>query len=202
MAAENRKESVPFDHYVRQFSSLDPEETAARLGIDWDGKAFYVNLLGEELAIAYPAYAIRAVNGTSIPSITAQTLLLRYLLESHETAWLGTWKTFREMPWGETYWKSFSGRILARAAFTFGSRLDGFRAAAKKMGAEPVAHGDAGGSFPFLGSCRIQVLLWEGDEEFPPNAQILYSDNWAAAFTAEDRVVASELLISAIKANM
>ena len=202
MTVENRKESVPFAHYVQRFSRMNPEKAAGRLGIRWDGKEFYVNLLGKELAISHPGYAIRSIAGGEIPSVTAQTLLLRYLLESHDAAWLGTWKTFREMPWGETYWKSFSGRILSRAAFAFGGRLEAFRAAAEKMGAEPVPHGDAGYCFPLLGSCRMQLLLWEGDEDFPPSAQILYSDNCGAAFTAEDRVVAAELLIGAIRNHM
>ncbi len=45
-------------------------------------------------------------------------------------------------------------------------------------------------------------MVWEGDEEFPPNAQILYSANFETGFAAEDRVVAGDILISAIKAQM
>jgi hypothetical protein len=45
-------------------------------------------------------------------------------------------------------------------------------------------------------------LAWAGDEEFPPNAQILYSDNFAEGFAPEDRVVAGDILISTIKMNM
>ena len=48
----------------------------------------------------------------------------------------------------------------------------------------------------------MRILVWEGDEEFPPNAQVLYSDNFAEGFAAEDRVVAGDLLISAIKSRM
>ena len=35
-----------------------------------------------------------------------------------------------------------------------------------------------------------------------PNAQVLYSDNFSEGFAAEDRVVAGDILISTIKANM
>ena len=41
-----------------------------------------------------------------------------------------------------------------------------------------------------------------GDDEFPPNAQVLYTDNFADCFAAEDRVVAGDILISHIKAAM
>ena len=105
-------------------------------------------------------------------------------------------------PWGELYIKPYTGRVLTRAAFTLGTRLDAFRKAAEKMGATAVPHGDAGYEFTLIDNYRMQILAWAGDEEFPPNAQILYSDNFADGFAAEDRVVAGDILISCIKANM
>ena len=106
------------------------------------------------------------------------------------------------MPWGELYIKPYTGRVLTRAAFTLGTRLDAFHSAAEKMGATPVSHGDAGYLFELVDGYQMQILAWAGDEEFPPNAQVLYSDNFAEGFAAEDRVVAGDILISSIKANM
>ena len=40
------------------------------------------------------------------------------------------------------------------------------------------------------------------DDEFPPNAQVLYSDNFAEGFAAEDRGGAGDILISVIKRFM
>ena len=70
------------------------------------------------------------------------------------------------------------------------------------MGAVPVKHGDAGYQFDLVDGYQMQILVWEGDEEFPPNAQILYSDNFSDGFAAEDRVVAGDILISTIKSFM
>ena len=202
MQIENHKEEVPFAHYEELFRGLDPQEAADRTGVKWDGKEFYVNLIGREFTIAHPEYAIRATDGGKLPPLPTQTFLLRYLLESKAVAWAGEWKTFREMPWGEMYIKPYTGRVLTRAAFTFGTRLSAFRAAAEKMGALPVSHGDAGFEFALVGEYKMRILVWEGDDEFPPNAQVLYSDNFAEGFAAEDRVVAGDILISTIKAGM
>ncbi len=206
MEIENHKEEVPFAYYEGLFAKLDPAEAAARTGVKWDGKEFYVNLLGTAYAIAHPDYGIRTVgDGLSLappPALQVQTFLLRYLLEGKQVAWTGQWKTFREMPWGEMYIKPYTGRVLTRAAFTFGTRVEQFRAACEKMGATPLKHGDAGYQFDFLGGYAMQIIVWEGDEEFPPNAQVIYTDNFAQGFAAEDRVVAGDLLISAIKGNM
>ena len=202
MQIENHKEEVPFAHYEDLFRKLDAAESAERTGAKWDGNEFTVKLLGREFAISHPDYAIRAVDGGAIPPLPTQTFLLRYLLESKRVSWGGQWKTFREMPWGEMYITPYTGRVLTRAAFTFGFRLGAFKAACEKMGAEAVKHGDAGYRFNLIGDYEMQILMWEGDEEFPPNAQVLYSDNFADGFAAEDRVVAGDILISTIKSNM
>ena len=203
MQIENHKEEVPFAFYEEKFHSLVPEEVVSRVtDVKWDGKEFYVNLLGREFAISHPDYAIRALDGGTVPPLATQTFLLRYLLESKDVAWQGDWKTFREMPWGEMYIKPYTGRVLTRAAFTFGTRVAAFRAAAEKMGAVALKHGDAGYQFNLIGNYHMQIMVWEGDEEFPPNAQVIYSDNFETGFAAEDRVVAGDILISTIKANM
>ena len=202
MQIENHKEEVPFSYYENLFRNLNPADAVERTGVKWDGKEFYVNLLGRDYAISYPEYAIRTLDGGKEPPLPTQTFLLRYLLEGKAVADTGTWLTFREMPWGELYIKPYTGRVLTRAAFTFGTRVAAFRAACEKMGATAVNHGDAGFQFDFLDGYRMQILVWEGDDEFPPNAQILYSDNFSDGFAAEDRVVAGDILISAIKGNM
>ena len=202
MQIENHKEEVPFSYYENLFRDLDPAEAAQRTNVKWDGKEFYVNLLGKEYAISHPDYALRALDSGKEPRLPTQTFLLRYLLEGKAVADTGAWLTFREMPWGELYIKPYTGRVLTRAAFTFGTRIAAFRAACEKMGAMPVNHGDAGFQFDFISGYRMQILVWEGDDEFPPNAQVLYSDNFGGGFAAEDRVVAGDILISAIKGNM
>ena len=202
MQVENHKEEVPFAYYEEQFRALNPEETLTRLpDARWDGTEFTLRLLGRDFAIAHPDYAIRALDGGAAPPLPNQTFLLRYLLESRETPWSGQWKTFREMPWGEMYIKPYTGRVLTRAAFTFGTRVAAFRAACEKMGAVKLPHGDAGYQFELVPGYHMQLLVWEGDEEFPPNAQVLYSDNFETGFAPEDRVVAGDILISTIKAN-
>lgn len=202
MQVENHKEEVPFAHYEVLFRALNPQEVLSRLpDTQWDGAEFTLRLLGREFAIAHPGYAIRALDGGAVPPLPTQTFLLRYLLEGKNIKWNGQWKTFREMPWGEMYIQPYTGRVLTRAAFTFGTRVEAFRKAAERMNAVKLPHGDAGYQFELVHGYQMQILVWEGDEEFPPNAQVLYSDNFETGFAPEDRVVAGDILISTIKAN-
>ena len=198
MQIENNKEEVPFSYYADLFSKADPAEMSSRLGIPFENGAFTVTLLGNTYTIPHPV----AEDAQFAPALPIQTFLLRYLLEAKEVAWNGEWKTFREMPWGELYIKPYTGRVLTRAAFTFGMKVEKFRAACEKLGATALTHGDAGFEFDFIGGYKMRILVWAADEEFPPNAQILYSENFATGFAAEDRVVAGDILITHIKAAM
>ena len=200
MIIENNKEEVPFSYYADLFSRADPTEISARLGVPFADGAFTLKLLGRTYTVSHPE-ALVAAGGAAV-ALPVQTFLLRYLLEARDVSWAGEWKTFREMPWGELYIKPYTGRVLTRGAFTFGTRVEKFRAACQKLGALPLKNGDAGFEFDFIGPYRMRILVWAGDEEFPPSAQVLYSENFASGFAAEDRVVAGDILISHIKAAM
>ena len=203
MQIENHKEEVPFSYYEDLFRKIDPAEVVSRLSyVTWDGSAFELTLLGRTYRLSWPEYAIAVSDGGKLPPLPTQTFLLRVLLEGKDVAWMNEWKTFREMPWGEMYITPYTGRVLTRAAFTFGTRLAKFRAAAEKLGGMPVKNGDAGYEFQVVGPYRMRILVWEGDDEFPPNAQVLYTDNFAGGFSAEDRVVSGDILIGHIKAAM
>ena len=204
MEIQNNKEEVPFSHYLALFEKLDPQEAAKRCGVSFEDGCFTVQLLNSTYRIAWPEYVITAdrEDAFALTNLPCQTFLLRYLLEGRQAALSLGYKTFREMPWGELYITPYTGRCLTRAAFTFGTQVPAFAAACERMGGEKLPHGDAGYGFGFLGSYRMQIMIYAGDEEFPPSSQILYSDNFASGFSAEDRVVAGDILISAIRQEM
>ena len=161
-------------------------------------------MLGTDYRITWPEYAIASEDDDAfaLKALPPQTFLLRYLLEGKKLASAGEFKTFREMPWGELYIQPFTGRCLTRAAFTFGTRVAKFAEACERLGGRKLEHGDAAYEFELLPGYRMQIIVWEGDDEFPPNSQILYSDNFIEGFAAEDRVVAGDILITVIKSNM
>jgi len=203
MQVQNNKEEVPFAHYEEKFASLDPQEAAMRCGVPFENDRFTVTLLGTAYQIAWPKYALSSEDEAAfaLRSLPCQTFLLRFLLEGRAAEPSGSYKTFREMPWGELYISPYTGRVLTRAAFTFGTRVGKFAEACENMGGARVEHGDAGYEFELLPGYRMQIMVYAGDDEFPPSSQVLYSDNFETGFSAEDRVVAGDILISSIKNN-
>jgi hypothetical protein len=46
----------------------------------------------------------------------------------------------------------------------------------------------------------MKILIWEGDDEFPASAQMLFDETVVFGYTAEDVAVAGDILISRLKA--
>ncbi|MCD8336862.1 MAG: DUF3786 domain-containing protein [Lachnospiraceae bacterium] len=203
---KDNKERVPFEHYLAEYQKTDPSEVSVRTGAVWSGDSseFRISFLGVEYAIRYPDFSVRVAQETDRPPAlmqlsAARTLVIRYLVECCKAQSTGKFLTYREVPWGEVYYRQFSGRCLSRLAFSYGNRLEAFCGAMEKLGAKKIPAGDAGYEIEVFEGYFIRFQLWSGDEEFSPSAQILFSDNFAAAFHAEDLVVACDVIIGAIK---
>lgn len=203
---ENNKEMVPFEHYQTLFKNVVPEEAAQRCNVKFDAEngCFTMRLLYENYRVYWPDFRIESDNASAfaLKNIPAQILLIRYLLEGKYSVGSGAFLPYREMPWGDVYLTPFTGRCLTRAAFTFGTRLAAFSAALEKMPVIPMKHGDVSCQIEVMPGYEIRLIVWEGDDEFPPNAQILFSDNFPEAFSAEDRTVVGDIVITSIKIKM
>ncbi|MCL2879589.1 MAG: DUF3786 domain-containing protein, partial [Treponema sp.] len=100
------------------------------------------------------------------------------------------------------YYRNFEGRCLKRCASAFGRDIPAFRALIKKkpwLKAEPLDNGDAGYRFEFINGLYINLILWEGDDEFPPQAQMLFDDNFVFAFTAEDIAAVGDVMAERLR---
>lgn len=203
---KDSKERLPWEHYLSQYQESDPKEIAARLGISYDEeqKYFILKFLGTVYQISWPDFQVshEADDMGFYPLETmtyARTLTIRFLLNGAEASGTGKFKTYREMPWGEVYLRQFDGRCIKRLAFSYGNRIKDFQAIMEHMHCVPVKHGDIAYQLEIFPDYLVQMILWEGDDEFPPSSQILFSDNFPISFQAEDMAVMGDVIIGSLK---
>ena len=203
---KDSKERLPWEHYLSQYQESDPKEIAARLGISYDEeqKYFTLKFLGTVYQISWPDFQVshEADDMGFYPLETmtyARTLTIRFLLNGAEASSTGKFKTYREMPWGEVYLRQFDGRCIKRLAFAYGNRIKDFQAIMEHMHCVPVKHGDIAYQLEIFPDYLVQMILWEGDDEFPPSSQILFSDNFPISFQAEDMAVMGDVIIGSLK---
>ena len=205
MEVENNKTGKPLEHYTAEFRELDPTKTAERCGVEYDSESgcFKLHFLGHDLLAAWPEFELRAADPSTCPASLladyAQILVLRYLLSGRDSGASNEFISYREFPWGAVYDANFQGRCIKRLAFGFGFKVDAFKNASIKLGGKPLTKGDASYEFALLGSAKMRLILYAGDDEFPPSSQFLFSLNCESAFTAEDLAVSGDLIINALK---
>jgi hypothetical protein len=199
---ENNKEMVPFRHYQALLATLDPLEIALRTNVPFEKEtgAFKLTLMGDAFCVHHPEGTLTTLEGAPLADFSAGMLLLRYLCEGGYAKATGRQLTYHDVPWGEVYYRNFDGRCLKRLAYGFGQNFPAFTAAMERLGAEKLAMGDIAYRFEFLDNLFMTFILWRPDDEFGPSAQILFDDNFPAAFTAEDLAVVGEVSIRKMKA--
>ncbi|MBR6950963.1 MAG: DUF3786 domain-containing protein [Oscillospiraceae bacterium] len=195
----DHKNGVPIEHYSAVFAFSDPESLSRSSGVPYEDGAFHMTLLGRELEIRWPDMTAMWKSNGEEARANVRILCARRILEGRAVSFGGRMLSYVEMPWGNVYQKQFDGRCVKRLAFGFGNSPDKFADACRGLNGIPANGGDAAFDILFLEGLIVRLTIWEGDDEFPPSAQILFSDNFPAAFSAEDIAVCGDILIDAMK---
>ncbi|MDO4522907.1 MAG: DUF3786 domain-containing protein [Eubacteriales bacterium] len=205
--AKNSKEDIPFGLYMDQYRAMDPKAAAERLDIPYDEErqCFTVRMLQQTYEVSWPELEIHHLGEASDmyyaleEEIAAKIFVMRYLTRGVLSEGTGNFLTYREVPSGEVYFRQFSGRCLARLAYGFGFKLNRFEAGFQKMGGKKLSFGDVSYEIEFINRHYARFILWTGDDEFPPSAQMLFSDNFPLSFEAEDLAVVGDISINTLK---
>ena len=199
MEVVDHKVGVPMEHYKAAFAAADPAALSERSRVPYAEGKFALTLLGRPVTVSWPDMVSRFSDDGAETASNTRILLARLLLEGALTPAGGQLLAYTDMPWGNVYAQQFRGRCILRMAGTYGSNLPGFDTAAAAVAGVPAESGDRSFDLPFLPGLTVRLILWEGDEEFPAQAQILFSDNFSAAFGAEDIAVVGDVLLNAMK---
>ena len=206
MEVINNKTENPIRIYQEKFREMDPLQMAKRSGCDYRDGAFEIQLMNRRVKLSFPEMETFYEDGTKTAD-NVRILLARYVMEGVQAESSGKMYSYPEMPWGPVYEVQFRGRCISRMAGTYGHNIKGFQEGMERIGATEAR--EASGRFasgadcaydiPFLPKLTIRALIWEADEEFPASAQILFSDNFTLAFTAEDMAVIGDIFLNAMK---
>jgi hypothetical protein len=126
-------------------------------------------------------------------------LLLHYLSRplttgSAESGDPNTWVTFKQLPSAEFYNATYRKRGPGIVLSSFASRSEMLTAAGEALGGEKGSYGDASVLLSPLPKIRAMTVLYTGDEELPPEAEILFSGDIHRYLPLEDIAVLAGLV--------
>jgi hypothetical protein len=178
-----------------QLSDKDPGLVAtlsgAGLSRDKEGHArLTLNALNQEVSIPWPDFTFAVEKGAAEIPIQQQILYLHYLcgaLASKGAGAKGEWISFQEIPDGRFYMDAFQRRAKNPMVMTFGEKPELLlKVATEVYGAAPFDQGDVSVVVQSLPLVPIALILWKGDEEFPPEGNVLFDRSIVGLLSAED----------------
>lgn len=195
---------MSFDLSASQLANRDWRQVAELAGAELaaDGSHLRLDYYGRPLAVDVRPVAVRALDGGPELPLAEQALVLHYLERADGAPAGGQWITFREVEAGEFYWSAFVKRAKTPLVSFFGERPELLRQLAPQVGGR---QGDDVGNLAMIVRAlpRVEFLLvlWVGDEEFPPDGNVLMDKNVGHYLSTEDIALAAGLPIYKMMAS-
>jgi hypothetical protein len=185
-----------FDLACVSLNEKDLKERAEKSGAGYERdqveERILIPFFSEPCTIRFPQIEFYSP-GKKTVSLVTRALLLHYLLRADGSRLTGNWVGYKDIPGGLLYAGVFARRVTEPLMRKFGKSAKLFREVGYRLGGESAGVGDA--SFHLLALPRIplQYVLWEGDEEFPPSAQLLFDSSVDHYLPLEDIVVLGQI---------
>jgi len=125
-------------------------------------------------------------------SLWSKLIILHYIIQAQGHPLAGEWISFRQLSGGEVYYPAFDKRSQKPLLRFFAHRGDLLEAAGRALGGMKAPTGDRGTVITALPRVPIVFLLWNGDEELPSDARILFDASVSAYLSTEDVVVLAQ----------
>ncbi|MFH1639317.1 MAG: DUF3786 domain-containing protein [Chloroflexota bacterium] len=178
---------------VKKLSSADPAEIAGRSGAEYRGGSLYIKYLGATCRISLPDVEIAEENRENLP-LREKILVLHYLLTAGGKTLTGSLITFKELPEGANYFRTYQARTLKPLTNSFGKEPGKLLDVAREMGGVKAEFGDISATVPAFPHVPITFVIWKGDSEFPPEANILFDKSITGCLPVEDIIVLCETI--------
>jgi hypothetical protein len=181
---------------------IKPGKLMLRSGCEQDEEDnFRLTFFWQEYVVCGEDFTVRQAGTGKEPSSFTQSLILTYLATADGTTPSSRWVGFRDLPDGLFYVQAFQGYSGGRLVRELQGGIEAFRRACERLGGEPLEIGDAGYVFAVLPRVHLALVYWEGDEDFPSQARVLFEDT-AASYMPTDglAILGSQLVGRVLKA--
>jgi hypothetical protein len=173
-----------------ELQKINPKRLENRTKCEYfhqDGReGLLVPYFGQLRRVLWPEITVTPAEGDGQIPLTEQILILHYLERATGELLSGRDIDFRSVPEGGFYWSAFVSRAKKPLLETFGQNLDLYLKVARSLGGEPQNLGDAAARYMAFPLVPVTHVLWGGDEEFPPEANILFDETIPQHLSTED----------------
>lgn len=181
---------------VEQLAAFSIEEIAACTDFEVLPAGFRIPFLNRTYQVSFPDFTfVDQSDAEAEVPIQEQVLILHYMNAMQKIPVSGKWIAYREIPGAAFYYASFVKRAIDPLKKVFGGDVQSLPPAAEKIGGRAMESGDVGYEFDVLPKVPLQLILWEADEEFDPEANILFDASAGSYLSPEDAAWLAGMLV-------
>jgi len=158
-------------------------------------KNIILSFLNRMYRVTTPEVTISIIDSDEEVPLREKVLILHYILNARGTLLSNTPITFKELPEGPVYFRTFNQRTIKHLVSSFSSDPQNLFAASKSFGGRKAAYGDAAVTIEAFLRVPITLVVFKGDDEFPAEGNILYDSTIPDYLPTEDIIVLTETLI-------
>lgn len=150
-----------------------------------------VKFLDDEYTVDRRNRSVMSLSCNAPAKDYAKILILHYL--AHKLQGLpeitGEWISFKELEAGANYYPAYRKRVLEPIIRKYGANPEGLLSVLERLPAKKGKEGDVSVVVEVFQKVPAQIIMWRGDEEFGPEANMLFDRSIVRIFQTEDIVV-------------
>jgi len=158
------------------------------------GKSIVVQYLNQSYVISLPDIEVSLLVSEEPVGIRDKLLILHYFTLAKGTPITNKWLAYQELPGGLNYVPTFAKRAIAPIVEHFGGEPERLVDMAGKLGGYQADIGDVSVTINAFRRVPITLVLWRGDEEFPPQGSIMFDGTISEYLSTDDINVLCETI--------
>ncbi len=169
-----------------------PQEVCQKTGCKFDEKetAFVLSAWSDVYRIYPNRQKIVCQRGDGPgPHSYFSVFLMHHLLSNQKIDPVGEWISEKDIPGGATFFRGPHQIPTQIISDRYGNDLRSLRTTCEQLGGKTLPLADIAFSFQITPRTPLALLYWQGDEDFGPEAKILF-DRILAGYLAADAVFA------------
>ncbi len=159
-------------------------------------KDLSIKFLADEYSIDLKSRKVLSLSCNAPAKDFYAILILHYALKQLEglPQLRGEWLSFKELSGVEGYDSAFRKRSIEPILRKYGQKPEALLEVLERLPAKRVEQGDVGIVVEAFGRVPVMITFWRGDDEFGPEANMLFDKSITRIFCTEDIVVLANII--------
>ncbi|MBN3038540.1 MAG: DUF3786 domain-containing protein [Candidatus Omnitrophica bacterium] len=157
---------------------------------------FKIRFMDDDYAIDLKEKRVLSVSCNSLAKDHYSILILHYLCQKIKglSPMQGVWISFKELPGGQAYYPTYKKRVLETILRKYKDNPEALLELNQRFPCRSEKLADISVVLEAMQEVQTLITFWRGDEEFGPEANVLFDKNINEVFCTEDIVVLAEII--------